>query len=405
MLKAEMVRARRRGDELVLSGLKGAQRTRAEQLAELLLAEASAHRGRSRAALREAWQAIPNSPSDKKLVSGLAKLIEDAADFVGDAPIEPSELRRLVFSQAAQQRQTVPLGGSFSPAEVLGAIAEQHGLTPEQLTQCLYSDLKGEQLLAEPPRLTKEALLSRYEIAQVQAVLLRSVKVVATVLCREAAALRQLFHALKFRRLLFRVESVESGRHRITIDGPFSLFESVTKYGGSLALVLPKLLQCQELELLAELRWGKRREPLKFRFVHRGSAQRTHGEPRLTDEVRMLLEAFSGKESAWQATVADCIFEVPGVGLVVPDLLFSHRERRRQVFLEVLGFWSREAVFQRIDLVKNGLKAPFLFAASERLRVKSELLSESDSAALYLFKNSPNPRAVERHLDLLAAPV
>ena len=41
----------------------------------------------------------------------------------------------------------------------------------------------------------------------------------------------------------------DGGGYRIEIDGPYSLFESVTKYGLELALLLPALEACDSVQL------------------------------------------------------------------------------------------------------------------------------------------------------------
>ncbi len=57
------------------------------------------------------------------------------------------------------------------------------------------------------------------------------------------------------------------GGYRIEIDGPYSLFESVTKYGLELALLLPALEACDSVQLVADLRWGKKtRSRSRFRW-------------------------------------------------------------------------------------------------------------------------------------------
>src|SRR5690606_9315705 len=52
--------------------------------------------------------------------------------------------------------------------------------------------------------------------------------------------------------------------YRIEIEGPFSLFEALTKYGLQFSLVLPVLLECSRGKLTADLRLGKERRELKF---------------------------------------------------------------------------------------------------------------------------------------------
>ena len=101
---------------------------------------------------------------------------------------------------------------------------------------------------------SERQLVVEYKGIAEQAVLLRSVQVVAEVRSADPEAYRYLFRQLKFRRLLYRLERMEEEGYRITIDGPFSLFDSVTRYGLQLALILPALKACGHYRIEAELR-------------------------------------------------------------------------------------------------------------------------------------------------------
>ena len=87
--------------------------------------------------------------------------------------------------------------------------------------------------------------------------------------------------------------------------------------------------------------------------------------------------------------------------MCVPDVVFEHRPSRLKVFLEVLGFWSRDAVFRRIEMAQRGVGECMLFAASSRLRVSEALLDDINSAALYVYKGAMSARAVENKLEEL----
>ena len=232
-----------------------------------------------------------------------------------------------------------------------------------------------------------------------QAVLLRAVKISARIQCGTAAGYRDIFRKLKFRRLLFQIQRESDGGYRVDIDGPFSLFESVTKYGLQLALMLPSLLAADRLTLEAQLRWGKARAPVSFRLEQHGAAA-DDAQPHLPDEVSALLDAFASGREGWTAQPADNVLDLPGVGLCIPDLCFSHRSGAR-VFLEVLGYWSRDAVWRRVEMVERGLSAKLLFAASERLRVSEQVLADHPSGALYVYKSSLSAKAVLDRLERL----
>ena len=174
------------------------------------------------------------------------------------------------------------------------------------------------------------------------------------------------------------------------------MFESVTKYGLNLALALPVLEQAEQLDLEADLRWGKTREALVFRYQHQtagGASWQTE------DDLGAFVKSFKKLKSAWKVAPAEVLLEVPGLGVLVPDLCFSPPKGSEPVYFELLGFWSRDAVWKRVELARSGVGAKLLFGVSERLRVSREVLDDLDDAALYVFKGTLNARAVLQQLE------
>jgi predicted nuclease of restriction endonuclease-like RecB superfamily len=272
------------------------------------------------------------------------------------------------------------------------------GHEPESLEAALYSDLRSQQVLLKVEPIDAEHLVEVYDLANYQSVLLRAVKVIAHVRCRDPARYRALFRALKFRRLLYKIEREGEG-YRIVIDGPFSLFESVTKYGLQLALVFPELRRCDELRLRAQLRWGKQRQALRFEYDHVERQPEVSSAP-IADDVSRLLDGLRKLDGDWQFSLSDQVLDLPGVGLCVPDICCRRGEQC--VFVEVMGFWSRDAVFKRVELVEKGLSERVLFAVSKRLRVSEAVLDDAASSALYVYKGVMSPKAVLSRVRALA---
>jgi predicted nuclease of restriction endonuclease-like RecB superfamily len=403
VLTADLVSARRRGTELRLVPLDAEARGRACAIAEQLLATAGAHVGATREELDAALAAIDVGARDHRLRDGLVKLIEDRCEYDGGAEVDPEAVRRDVFTRASAARASLEAADRFDRAAVLAAVAAARDTTPDAVERALFADLRGAHVLQSFEALSGEGLVAAWERAQAQAVLLRAVKVTVDVQCASAHGLRTLFRRLKFLRLLHSA-AVHGEGHRVVIDGPFSLFESVTKYGLQLALVLPALEACDKWKLEADVRWGKERMPLVFRLSG-GFAGDGGAEAALPDEVEALTRSFRALETGWRVSSNTRLLDLPGVGLCVPDLVF---ERKRdgatdRVFLEVMGYWSRAAVWKRVELVQAGLAERVLFAVSAKLRVSEEVLGEDLPSALYVYKQTMSARAVAERIEKLAA--
>ncbi|MET0795552.1 MAG: DUF790 family protein [Polyangiaceae bacterium] len=398
MISPDLVRVRKKNGALSLVKPSADAQLRARALAEQVLLVLSATVGETRTVLEEALNALESTPQEKKLLSALKKLALDDSTFDGNAAADAPALRREVFTRAALSRTNLGIGVAFDRASVLAETAAALGLPLETLEAGLYSDLRSAERLLKAPLYDADGLLARHARAEVQAVLLCSVRVVVDVRCASADQYRVLFQKLKFRQLLFQMSVREGGGYRIEIDGPYSLFESVTKYGMELALLLPALEACDSVKLAAELRWGKKRDKLTFALDLEHATVSEPSPPR--DEIQSLLQAFAEAEM-WRAEPAREVLELPGIGLCVPDLCFTHQKTGEQVLCEVLGFWNRDAVWKRIELVERGLATKIVFVVSARLRVSEEMLDGAESAALYVYKGAINPKALTRKLSEL----
>jgi len=419
LLTADLVHVRRRGDRLQVVPLCEPDRARAREIAATAIGLIGAHLGLARGTLLEAWAQVPIAPSELRLARGLWKLALDACELDEGAELDPVALRRDLFLLAARRRREP----GFDRAAVLREIADARQVGTDAVEQALYADLPSAHILRKASLPSAEALVAKYELAQHQAVLLRAVSVRVRVFCPTPAGYRYLFRKLKFHGLLYtisRLERVRSGplspRERvgvrensagyaIDIDGPFSLFEQTTKYGLRLALALPAIIACDQWEVTADLRWGKDRRPLRYhcRGGQGVALEEPDGEQALPDDSSALLASLRGLDSPWQAATADTILDVPGLGVCVPDLQFVHRESGQRVFLEILGFWSRAAVWKRVEMVERGLRDPVVFAVSKRLRVSEEVLPDDVPASLLVYARTLGAEAILEKVTQVAA--
>ena len=196
MLSVEHVRVRRSGERLVLSELSAKQRLRALELARQLIEIVAGSVGNTRDEVEQRLEVVESRASERKLVEGLKKLIDDASEYEELEGTDPVEVRREVFLRAARARREATPEQPFDRDAVLGAAALELGSPASELEARLYGDLRGSHRLTKAPALTPEGLVEQYQRAQVQAVLLRAASVVATVRCSNADAYRSLFHKL-----------------------------------------------------------------------------------------------------------------------------------------------------------------------------------------------------------------
>lgn len=398
MLTADLVRWKREKDQVKVRPIDEKARPRLLEVAEGLIQAAEISVGETREAFQDACGAVHVGHADQRVAAGLIKLLTDRCTFEIDVGRDPVELRTEVFTRATVARRALAPGERFDRQAVLAEAGAALDIAPTTLEAALFADLKEAHVLVAFEPLTPAGLLHIYDREQERAALLMAVRVVVEIEETDPGIWRNLFRSLKFHRLLYQLEATEkAGSHRIVLDGPQSLFTATRKYGLRLALMLEPIRACAKWRIEADLMFGKPPERLRFELSgQRGGEPGT--EPPLPDEVAELVARFTALGSPWQVERAHDLLGLPGAGLCVPDLLFRHADGTR-VHLEVLGFWSREAVWQRIDLVRAGLPEKVLFAVTDRLRVSEEALEGDLPGQLYVYKGVMSPRAVLQRLD------
>jgi predicted nuclease of restriction endonuclease-like RecB superfamily len=335
---------------------------------------------------------------------GLAKVIEDRAEFEVVADVPPEQIRDKVFTAAAEYRRRLratrrppehgaSLGArpTFRRDEVLSAVARELDLTPETLLNGLFADLRDENRLLRFEDMTAQRLLDRYNVALAQAVLLRSVRVEVEVRSEGPARYRQLFRRLKFHRLVYRVQGTMAEGYTIHIDGPLSLFTATTKYGLQMALFLPALLHCDDFRLDAELRWGPQRVPRSFHID--GStgliSHQLDSGIYVPPEIPAFVERFRQLASSWELSDCTDVIELGREGVWVPDYRAVHKPTGTDVFIEVLGFWKRSSLDRLLRLLPKLGPARFVLVLSDKLKVDEGTLADLPGPILR-FKEIPS---------------
>ncbi len=347
-------------------------------------------------------------PDTKTLAHrGLAKVLEDRAEFEVVAEVPPDQVRQKVFTAAAARRKQLAATGTvghrepFRRDEVLAAVGAELGLDPNTIAATLFADLKDEnRMIGFDDNLTAQRLVDRYNVSLAQAVLLKSTLVRAEVRGEKPPRYRQLFRWLKFHRLLYRVEGSMREGYSLQIDGPLSLFCATNKYGLQMALFLPALLLCRDYRLDAELRWGPRREPRTFHLEAADGLVSHYADTGTYTpaELGAFLDRFRQVAPAWEVSEATEVIELGRDGVWVPDYRFVHKATGTDVFVEVLGFWKRSSVERLLKLLPTHGPPRTVLAISDRLKVDEGTLGDLPGPVLR-FKEIPNAPELAAILD------
>jgi uncharacterized protein len=343
---------------------------------------------------------------------GLAKVLEDRAEFEVVADVAPDLIRDKVFTAAADYRRQLRSSGTgpghraiFQRDEVVNAVAGEFNIEPEALSKSLFADLRDENRLLSFDDMKAEWLIDRYNVGLAQAVLLRSVQVKVEVRNERPARYRQLFRRLKFHRLLYRVDGSMRDGYALHIDGPLSLFSATTRYGLQVALFVPALLHCADFRLEAELRWGPKREPRSFLLEPRDGlvSHQADTGTYIPVELKAFVDRFRQVAPAWEISEFTDIIELGREGVWVPDYRLVHTTTGLDVFVEVVGFWKRSSLERLTRLLPRFGPPRFVLAISDRLKVDDEAL-EDLGVPILRFKEIPNATELAAVLDRFIGP-
>jgi hypothetical protein len=254
----------------------------------------------------------------------------------------PEALRRELFGARAS--------GELATQTIVDQAAARLELSREALLELLFADLPGEQPVrapVPPPTPIEAALRTNLEIAQT--VLMRA----SRLELRVEGGVRPIVRLAKLRGLLCTILDVpDLGRPMLEISGPFSLFQHTLLYGRALAELLPHLAWCARFELRAACSLRGR---LASVCVDSGDPIFPAAPPALYDSR---LEARFAEDIAKLAPDWDLLREpepLRAAGtLVFPDFLLRHRlHPRRQVLIELVGFWTPEYLAAKLEKLRQ----------------------------------------------------
>ena len=407
MLRAEHVIARFHHGRLLPHRLS-LEDNRALEVAGALVGLHTEHIGRSRAQLEKELALLEEELGPRldprrgfKVVRALAKLLEEKAAWTSPAEAaDPYTLRTRIFELAAALPELPSATGGLlerdAREEVLSRVAAETGA--EDPVALMYADRQGAQLLGSFEAPTPDALISRYNVAQVQGILY-SARDLFVDLGREADV-RLVFRYVKLLGLIYRLEPIEGG-YRLHLDGPLSLFSGTRKYGLRLAKLLPGLLLTSPWRLYANVSYKDRDATMELDSETAGLASHYRGpvdsgEPEVREAFKRAWNRMRYKDG-WELGPGAGILPVPRLKTaLVPDFTLRNAATGEEAHLEILGFWSERLLIERVELLREAARRGhrLLVAAPNALNASSEALSTATSGEVVPFKSRLDPRSV-----------
>ncbi|MEM9276389.1 MAG: DUF790 family protein [Cyanobacteria bacterium P01_F01_bin.143] len=363
--------------------------------------------GKTQGELNEKLAEMEGDSPDYRVKRGLAHILRSSfSTFEIVSPLEPPELRKKVFTEAAK---TTPIPDNRS--QTLDAIA--YNLTTElnrtvsrqEIEQGLYADLQENRILTEFEPPIPDALIHRYNLSQVQGIFYRASNIVINAHRNDPGEYKLLFRYLKLFQLMSYIEGDSDTGFTITLDGPASLFKASTRYGLSLAKMIPALLHVSKWSLQAKL---QQRDPYsgnikagRFAIESDRCYLVTHyppGKPYDSMLEASFAKGWAKAKTEWRLEREVDLVPLPG-SVMIPDFRLVHPDGR-DFLLEIVGYWRPEYLKKKFYQVKNSDVTNLILAVSERLNLEKAGVSFTDLPNRVIwFKNKLQPKAVLKVLD------
>lgn len=390
--------------------------------------------------------------------------VEKPVDSTGRA-LEPLALRKAVFEESAKrgfaltdlERKEIALAG----AQRLG-FALPSDAAAEIVRKAMFCDLEENQVLSAFEQITPADLIAWYNLALMQTLLFSCTRMEFSV--SGGQNWRRILRRIKWLGLMYGLEEkgqdlpknyapAEEGskvRHsgydsRIScsLDGPLSLFKMTDRYGTSIAKLLPDIVKSEGWSLhawvvrktmsgkkLYEFHSSSSDVPKKLFDPYANAGEATAADIREQSSSHNLLkssaknsstrslydssveEKFAKKveqsslpEAGWKLKREPDPLVIPGGGFIIPDFMFE--KNGKQVYLEIVGFWTKEYLEKKtrkiIDILGKGESATLygqqhrpleLFLAVNEDLACSKLTAAMPRERLIFYRNDSVPLGI-----------
>lgn len=433
MLPSQLLRVKTRKGEIIPLFGGGESKLRNLELAKIIIHEfeESVANKEEKKTLNERISLLENNFDDYKLVRGLSTILERRCHFGTtinqlddkyEKLVSPVDIRRLLWEESSIH------GFALTESrhdKILNAIASRTKLSPTSILQSVWSDLDENTVLESFDSVVPEELLGWYDLSLLQTLLFTCTRLEFSV--RGGANWKNVLRKVKHLGLMYnlneQVTSSESSdaedthvkynsEHQIyanmkdksnhdrklvcSIDGPVSLFKLTDKYGTSIAKLIPYIISSPWWYLNAlivrKTLSGKkiyefRASSEAFQHLKLGEPSRNSKDNRIKNRLTSsyfdssLEEKFATKleqlASRWKIKrEPDPLIVGNGVAFI-PDFLFE--KYGRKVYLEIVGFWTKEYLekkFQKVSDILRNSNVDLFVAVDEEL-LCSKLLPSS----------------------------
>ena len=325
--------------------------------------------GQTREELKESTKHLVNSYGTLSFIMrGFEKLLTDRLEFGDSHHQNFAQQREQIFQCSASLIHQ----GVKNLDQYRQNVCQPFKKSPEQLSQQLYADLPAYQTVLSHRLFSPEQLIHRYNVAQIQGLLIKAKQIQVKIPTNDIPTLRKFCQYIRFYQLLAKVQ-----KHKkyfvITIDGPLAMFHQTQKYGLNLAQLFPALLLLDCWELEANIYLGTKNK-LQLR-VNSSLQMHSHYRPFSTfvpDEIELFAQHFAQAIDDWKIEPSEEFLALQGEEYCFPDFRLTHQSGQN-TSLEFFHAWHSAPLSRRLEQLQNHSTFPLIIGVAKHLSKKDVL--------------------------------
>ena len=307
--------------------------------------------------------------------------------------IHPYTIRRELFEESSKRGFALT---DAERSEIMDAVASRLGLSRQDMAAEMWSDLEENMILKQFCKITPEQLMAWYNLSLMQTLLFNCTKLEFSVyggsnwkrVLRDVKRLGLMYNLQHQKRdeqtnaiqpSVDMAGSEDPGRNNAiivcSIDGPLSVFKLTDRYGTAIAKLLPSIVSANTWSIRA---WIVRKTISSGKKMYEFEMSNKES-PLLRDPYRDGLKINEGKGDSLSSNYFDSSveekfankFEQSATGwklirepdplilsdgkALIPDFMFEKYDRR--VYLEIVGFWTKEYLERKLRKITDVTKA------------------------------------------------
>ncbi len=298
--------------------------------------------------------------NDYKLVRGLFTLLERRCVFKNTSSVDSVFVRRALFEESSKRGYALT---EFERKEIISSVASTTNISVEEIENAIWSDFEENMVLEQFNPITVKELIAWYNLALMQTLLFNCTRLDFYV--SGGANWKRVLRDVKRLGMMYHLES--SGDELLcSLDGPLSLFKMTDRYGTSIAKLLPSIVASGKWHVKAsvvrktmsgkkiyEFEMSNEKAPsLMYPYVEQLDDRRSNVlyDSSIEEKFASKFEQFA---NGWKITREPDPLIADGKALI-PDFMFEKYDRR--VYLEIVGFWTKEYLERKIQKLISSSK-------------------------------------------------